>query len=96
MTYWLRLLAIIVPLALVGVGLLQLRKWAALLFSMTGIYLAFWFCKAALYPVNPQPGERNWLGWAYAFLFTIPSIATAKYWSTLVWRRIKTPPPPPP
>lgn len=89
LTFWLRILASAIPAAVVGTGLFQFRKWAALAFSTMGLYLAFWACKDALYPVNPQPGEWYWLGWVYAFLFTIPSVATAKYWNYLVWRRKK-------
>jgi hypothetical protein len=94
--FWIRLLTFNIPLAVVAVGLFFLRKWAALLFSTAGLYIAFWACKDALDPLSSKPGDWSWIGWIYAVLFTIPAIVTVRYWSTLAWRRRKTPPPPPP
>lgn len=87
---WLDLVPfVIVELTLViaGIGLIHLRKWAALVFSLLGLYVASWELKDA---VNPIPGHANWLGFFFALFLTIPSIVTALYWQTLAWRRNRT------
>lgn len=83
---WLDLVPfVIVEIALiaVGIGLLHLRKWAALAFSMMALYVASWELKGAL---NPIPGYASWLGFLFAFFLAAPSIVTALYWRTLAWR----------
>lgn len=70
----------------IGIGLLRLRKWAALATSILALYRAFWSLWYAIHPDHLKPGEANWLGYIYAFLLLIPSIATVRYWQTLVWR----------
>jgi hypothetical protein len=75
---------IIGTLTLVGVGLLYLRKWAALALSILMTYPAFWCVWGAVHPV---PGNANWLGFFFAALLLTPSILTAKYWRILVWRK---------
>jgi hypothetical protein len=36
--------------------------------------------------LHPTPGDSNWLGFVFAILLAGPSILTAVYWRTLVWR----------
>ena len=78
------LLALVVPIAVVGVGLLYLRKWAAFGLSLLALYLAYWCFWAGL---HPKPGNADWLGFIYGLLLVAPSILTAKYWNLLVWRK---------
>jgi hypothetical protein len=78
------LLAFVAPAAAVGIGLLYLRKWAALGLSLLALYPAFWCFWDA---IHPTPGNANWLGFVFALLLIIPSILTAKYWHVLVWRK---------
>src|SRR5262245_35503908 len=57
LVFWLRLLTFVIPLAVVGVGLFRLRRWAALAFSAAALYIAYWACHDAIFPANPQPGD---------------------------------------
>lgn len=75
--------AVIAALVAGGLGLFYLRKWAALIVSLSALWVAFWQIRDAL---RPTPGDANWLGIVFAILFTVPSILTAVYWKTLVWR----------
>jgi hypothetical protein len=85
--FFIRLIAVVVLLGVVGFGLLQLRKWAALLFSGLTLCLAFAGVWTAIYPVAPRPGDANWLGFVYAAVLIVPSILTARCWHTLTWRK---------
>ena len=90
---YVRLLIFVTPLAVIGIGLLRLRKWAALLLSILGLYASFWFILAAVRPVDIRPGDATWVGFLFAALFVTPSILTTKYWHILIWRkalRLKT------
>lgn len=77
-------MAFVGALALAGLGLFYLRKWAALMVSALALYVASWGVKDALYPI---PGYANWVGILFAVLLTIPAILTGTYWRTLVWRK---------
>src|SRR5215471_5484331 len=76
------LTAVVVALIVAGIGLLYLRKWAALLVSLMGLYVATWQVQGALHPVS---GYANWLGFLFAALLAIPAVLTAVYWRMLVW-----------
>ena len=76
-------MAFVGTLGVAGVGLLYLRKWAALMVSALALYLASWAVKDALHPI---PGYANWVGFLFAVLLAIPAILTGVYWGTLVWR----------
>ena len=75
--------AIIAALIAGGLGLFYLRKWAALIVSLSALWGASWEIRDAL---RPTPGDANWLGFVFAILLAVPSILTAVYWRTLVWR----------
>jgi hypothetical protein len=77
---------LIVALAVMGLGLIYLRKWAALLFSVLTAYAAFWAFKDTLRPSH-VPGEWTWLGYIFGLLLIAPAILTAMNWRMLVWRR---------
>jgi hypothetical protein len=79
-----RVLAYFAPVAVLGVGLLCLRKWAALGLSILLLYPAFWCIWVAVHPI---PGNANWLGFVFALLLICPSILTAVQWHQLTWRK---------
>jgi hypothetical protein len=70
-------------IASVGLGLIYLKKWAAILLSVLLLYPAFWSIRFALEPA-PRPGDENWLGYIYGVLLILPAILTVKCWRTLV------------
>jgi len=67
-----------------GVGLLYLRKWAAIILCAMALYVASWEIIGALHPI---PGYANWLGFIFGTLLAIPSILTCIHWRALTWRR---------
>src|SRR5580693_10484532 len=70
--------------SLPGLGLLDLRKWAALMISLMALDIAIlWEREDALHPI---PGCANWLGFVFALLLTAPSILTGVCWRSLTWR----------
>jgi hypothetical protein len=77
-------IAYFVPVAVLGVGLLYLRKWAAVGLSILFLYPAFWCISTAVHPI---PGNANWLGFVFAALLICASIVTAVYWRQLTWRK---------
>ena len=85
--FFIRLIAVVVTLAVVGFGLLRLRKWAALLFSILTLCLAVLGVEAAIHPVASRPGDANWLGFVYAALFITPTILTVRCWRILSWHK---------
>jgi hypothetical protein len=72
-----------------GLGLLLLRKWAALILSILLFYPAYWSLISAVHPVNLVPGEWNWVGYIQAVLLIIPLVLTAMGWHVLVWCKKK-------
>jgi hypothetical protein len=69
------LATLVTTLVTSGIGLLYLRKWAALIVSFIKLYIAIiWDLKQALHPIA---GAANWLGFLFALLLTIPLILTA-------------------
>jgi len=85
-SYWQILpgMAFVGVLAVAGLGLLYLRKWAALMISALALYVAFWGVKDALHPI---PGYANWVSVLFAVLLTSPAILTGLCWRALVWRK---------
>src|SRR5258708_6863824 len=63
------LLAIACPLVIAGVGLIKLRKWAAVAVSMTALYPAYWCVWAGF---HPTPGNADWLGFVFGLLLLTP------------------------
>ncbi len=85
--FCIRLSSVVLLHAVIGIGLLLLRKWAALALSILALYAAWWSLLAAIHPVNSGSGDWNWVGYVWAALLVIPLILTVKYWNSLVWRR---------
>ncbi len=82
--FGLRIIITVALFAALGMGLLHLRKWAALGLSILALYPAFWsFWSAA----HPTPPNADWLGYVFGFLLIVPSVLTVKYWNSLVWRK---------
>lgn len=80
---------IVLALVIVAFGLLHLRKWAALAFSILTLCVAFFAAKASIHFV---PWSWPGIGYWFAILLIMPSIVTVKYWGVLVWhRRAETP-----
>jgi len=61
-------------LLLIGIGLISLRRWAALLASVLAVYIAIDF-----------NGTGRDLGVPLALGILIPLFLTAVFWQTLVW-----------
>jgi uncharacterized membrane protein len=81
------LLFLAVALTIVGLGLIGLRRWAALAFSLLALYLSFWAFADAFHAV---PGSSNGIRYGYGLLLICPSVFTVRYWHTLVWRKKKS------
>jgi len=79
-----RLVAFVAIGALLGIGMLHVRKWAAIGVSLLLLYPAYWCVYAA---VHPTPGNADWLGFIFAALLISPSILTATCWRILTWRK---------
>jgi hypothetical protein len=81
-----RFTANLVGIVIVGVGLLLLRGWAAVILSLAGIYGAFLCIRQAVNGINhPVPGQWDWVGFIFALLSLVPAVLTACSWKTLVW-----------
>ena len=74
-----------VAFTVIGLGLIGLRKWAALVFSALTVFIAFWAFKDALRP-NQSPEDWPWVGYVIGLLLIAPAILTATNWRVLVWR----------
>jgi len=73
---------------LVGVGLLYLRKWAAVAFSIiTAGYGLVGIRQAVGGIIHPVPGRADWLGFVFGVIALLPSLLTIKGWQVLIWRR---------
>jgi hypothetical protein len=70
--------------AVLGIGLLYVRRWAAVGVSILALFPAFWCVLTALHPI---PGNANWLGFVFALPLVSPAIFTAIYWNTLTSKR---------
>ena len=68
--------------AVVGVGLLFLRRWAALYFSVP----LFWYgLSIALSSIEPFPFPWNLLWMAHGISLMLPLVVTYRVWSQLSW-----------
>jgi hypothetical protein len=79
-----RLIAIVATGTVLGIGVLHLRKWAAIAVSLLLLYPAFWCVYEAL---HPSPGQADWLGFFFAMLLIGPATLAAFCWRTLTWRK---------
>jgi hypothetical protein len=82
LTTGIRFAVSIAGLILIGLGLLALRKWAALIFSLLTLYLAFWTFNDAIHSV---PWSRDGIGYWFSLLLITPIAMTLKFWRTLTW-----------
>ena len=71
----------ILGMLIFGVGLLQLRRWAAAGASLCLIYPAY---------VSAWGARSFWLGYALGLLLLIPACMTAVFWRSTIWRNNKT------
>jgi hypothetical protein len=67
----------------VGLGLLFLRKWAALYFSVPLFGYGIWI---ALWAITKDPFPLNLLIMAYSVSLMLPLFVTIRIWRQLVWR----------
>jgi hypothetical protein len=84
---------VIALLAVIGVGLLYQRRWAALIFSLATLWGSIGVVRQVIHHVDPQGSV--WADLFFAALLASPSVCTVKYWHNLVWRHENPPPPPP-
>ena len=84
LTHFLRGGVLLLAMETVGIGLLFLRKWAALYFSVPlfwfGIHEAF----AAIYEVS---FPLNLLAILHGLSLTLPLVVTVRVWKQLTWGR---------
>ena len=66
----------------IGWGLIFLRKWAALYFSVP---LFFYGALVVLEAIREIPFPYNLLGMAYGASFMLPLVVTIRIWPRLVW-----------
>ena len=81
---WLRASFLTSFAVLVGVGLLLLRKWAAIYFSLPLFCLGVWKFLAVI-PAVTFP--YNLLLMVHALSLTIPLFITIRVWNQLTWGR---------
>ena len=81
---WLRASFLTSVGVLVGIGLLFLRKWAAIYFSLPLFFLGVWEFLASI-PLEPFP--YNLLLMAHSLSLTIPLFVTIRVWKQLTWGR---------
>jgi len=68
---------------IVGAGLIGLRKWAALYFSVP----LLWFgLRMFLYSIEQVPFPWNLIGMSWGVLFMFPAALTVRLWPYLSWR----------
>ena len=76
-------LILLVAFGILGLGLLNLRKWAALYFS--GLLLS-WGIWMFLEAIEGIPFPWNLLFMGEAFSLILPAIVTYRLWAHLSWR----------
>jgi hypothetical protein len=68
--------------SLVGIGLLFLRKWAALYFSITLFCFGLWMFLTSIEPIR---FPWNLFYMADGISLTLPFFVTVRFWSRLAW-----------
>jgi hypothetical protein len=76
-------LVLFAAVVVVGVGLLFLRKWAALYFSVPLFGFGSWI---ALSTITMDPFPSNLLVMVYSVSLMLPLVITIRVWRQLVWR----------
>ena len=75
-----------------GLGLLFLRKWAALAFASATLCWSYEALSEGVSGIfHHTPGEWYWTGFISAIMLFSPTILTIKYWGTLTWRKASSP-----
>lgn len=83
-----RVALIIAALALIGAGLLRLKRWAAVALSLFLIYPAYWCLWAAIHPMQATGGDSSyWIGYVFALLLLCPACMTMFYWRSSIWKK---------
>jgi len=67
---------------LIGIGLLFLRKWAALFLSVALMVFAIWLIVGTIQDV---PFPWTLINFAFAFLALLPTLVIFRSWSLLSW-----------
>lgn len=75
-------LVLFAAVIVVGLGLIFLRKWAALYFSVP---LFCYGILIALEAIREIPFPFNFLGMAYGVSLMLPLFVTVRIWRQLVW-----------
>jgi len=83
-----RVLGITVLGSVIGVGLIRLRKWAAILFSVATLACAMWLTIGSILHV-PKP--YMFYNVAFGAVFVIPTVVTTTCWRLLAWKRTSYP-----
>ena len=73
----------IYPVVPIGIGLLFLRKWAAILFSLPLLAIAVWTIVGSILDVAFPYMIINFL---FALMLMIPAAITVNHWSELKWK----------
>jgi len=82
--HFLRAVVLVFAIEIVGVGLLFLRKWAALYFSIP----LFWFgIQEVFVSISDITFPLNLLGMLHGISLTFPLIVTIRAWKQLTWGR---------
>jgi hypothetical protein len=83
-----QVLSITVLGSVIAVGLIRLRKWAAILFSVASVSCAMWLIIGSILHV-PKP--YMFYNFAFGAVFLIPTVVTATCWRQLAWNRAGKP-----
>jgi len=79
MKMWVSFLAVFI----VGLGLVGLRKWAAIYFSAPLLWIGIsFFCSS----IEQIPFPENLLGMLYGVSLMLPAVVTVRLWPHLSWR----------
>jgi hypothetical protein len=73
----------IYPSVLIGIGLLFLRKWAAILLSLPLLATSVWLIVGSILAV---PFPYMIINFLFALMLLIPAAATVNYWTELKWK----------
>ena len=72
-----------VLLWIIGSGLICLRKWAAVYFSLALFYLGLWIARSSIETVH---FPLNLFGMAEGLSLMLPAFVTVCMWRNLLWR----------
>jgi len=72
-----------VLLWIIGSGLICLRKWAAIYFSLALVFLGLWIAWSSIETIH---FPLNLLGMAEGISLMLPALVTVRMWPDLLWR----------